>query len=262
MSVQTEISVIGFNPVMMNMEGYKEVLKILYANEINFINIVTPKLSNVDLVKVWWSGVNDKQGQAIFIMDDLSADGNTFGDPTEPWSVGMVKQGVVQLAGLHASTWGASADGGEYSALKGPYDFAIMQLAENWAMITGEGRPPVTKTMTNQDRVKAAMKKHLSTRNPKFIAVTHSDPHSGNTWIDRDGKPRFLDWQTTQVSSVFHDLAYFVVGALTVEDRRKHEFELLEHYLSALGNFGGPRLSVTDEEVLTEYKKNMMSGVG
>lgn len=173
-----------------------------------------------------------------------------------------MKQGVVQLAGLHASTWGSSVEKGEYSALKGPYDFAILQMTENWAMIISEGRPPVIESMKNQNRVKAALSKHLRTRNPKYIAVTHSDPHCGNTWITKDGKPRFLDWQTAQVSSVFHDLVYFVVGALTVEDRRRYEFEILEYYLVALAEFGGPKLLGQDEEVLIEYKKNMMSGVG
>jgi hypothetical protein len=64
---------------MMNMEGYKEVLKILYANETNFFKIPMPKVSNIDLVKVWWCGTNDEQGQAISIMDDLNTSDNTFG---------------------------------------------------------------------------------------------------------------------------------------------------------------------------------------
>lgn len=251
----------GFNPVMVNMEGYKELLALMYANEINFMKLVQPKLSNVDLVKVWWAAINPEQGQSISIMDDLSR-GNTFGDPTQAWSVDTVKDGVVQLAGLHACTWGASKTEGDYANLKSAYDQAIMSLTQNWAMIVGEGRPPVPESVSDQKRLQAALQKHLNTRNPKFQAVTHGDPHLGNTWVNSDGKPRFLDWQTTQVSGVFHDLAYFVLGALSVEDRRKHEFEILEHYLEALAQFGGPRLSAQDEEVLVEYKKNSMSGIG
>lgn len=45
---------------MMNMEGYKEVLKILYVNEINFFKIVMLKVFNIDFVKVWWCGINDE----------------------------------------------------------------------------------------------------------------------------------------------------------------------------------------------------------
>lgn len=246
---------------MVNMEGYKELLALMYANEINFMKLVQPKLSNVDLVKVWWAAINPEQGQSISIMDDLSR-GNTFGDPTQAWSVDTVKDGVVQLAGLHACTWGASKTEGDYANLKSAYDQAIMSLTQNWAMIVGEGRPPVPESVSDQKRLQAALQKHLNTRNPKFQAVTHGDPHLGNTWVNSDGKPRFLDWQTTQVSGVFHDLAYFVLGALSVEDRRKHEFEILEHYLEALAQFGGPRLSAQDEEVLVEYKKNSMSGIG
>ncbi|CAI6099787.1 unnamed protein product [Clonostachys chloroleuca] len=251
----------GFNPEMVNMEGYKEALRMAYMNEINFFNIVAPRLSNVALVKVWWAAMNTEQGQAISIMEDLSLE-NTFGEPTEAWSVDMVKQGVVELAGLHASTWGATTDDADYSRLQSAYDFVIMSLTENWDMIVGENRPPFPESIRDQKRLQAALSKHLKTHNPKFLAVTHSDPHCGNTWITSDGKPRFLDWQTVQLGSVFHDVAYFILGALPVEERRKHEFEILEHYLEAVARFGGPKLSIKDEEVVTEYKKNAMSGIG
>ena len=52
--------------------------------------------------------------------------------------------------------------------------------------------------------------------------VMHGDPHVGNTFYERDGRPGFLDWQTTMIGPSTHDVVYFIVGAMTVEDRRAH----------------------------------------
>ncbi|KAF4419122.1 aminoglycoside phosphotransferase [Fusarium acutatum] len=144
------------------------------------------------------------------------------------WSVDQVKAGVEQLAALHASTWGAD---------RSPC-------------------PDIIKGSWN--RTVNAIKKHFATKN----SLIHGDLHTGNTYLNRTGNPRFLDWQTFHIGSPFHDLSYFIVGALSVEDRRAQEMPIIDHYLRVLTRFGGPSLSTKDEDVTKEYSKAAMAGMG
>ncbi|KAI1250163.1 hypothetical protein MGN70_007215 [Eutypa lata] len=250
----------GFNPAMLEIEGYREILMAMFTREVKFFNIVAPKLTNVNLPKVWWAGANSEQ--ATLVMDDLNHGGFTFGEARENWPIERVRVGVEQLAALHASTWNISMTG-EYAWLTPAYEHVIVGLTLMWdAQILGPDRPPFPDIIKNRERTVAAIKKHFATKNPKFIALLHGDPHTGNTYIDQHGNPRFLDWQTLHIGSAFHDFAYFIVGALSIEDRRAHELSLLELYLKSLAKFGGPSFSVQDEDVLTEYHKSCMAGIG
>ncbi|KAF4473052.1 aminoglycoside phosphotransferase [Fusarium albosuccineum] len=250
----------GFNPAMLAIEGYREILVTMFTREAKFFNLVAPKLHNISLPKVWWAGSNSEQ--AILVMEDLNHGGFTFGNPEYDWSVERVKLGIEQLAALHASTWGYSME--DHPWLKPAYEHVMIGLTMMWDnQVLGADRPPCPDIIKgSRERTVGAMKKHFATKNPKFICLLHGDPHTGNTYLDKEGNPRFLDWQTLHIGSAFHDFAYFVVGALSIENRRTHEMDLLGHYLESLARFGGPTFSAQDEDVRREYSKSTISGMG
>ncbi|RSL91491.1 hypothetical protein CEP52_014234 [Fusarium oligoseptatum] len=250
----------GFNEAMMAIPQYREILITMYTREANFFNLAAPKLANIDLPKVWWAGCDTQQG--LLVMEDLVRGGFTFGDPVDNWPVERVMTGVEQLAALHASTWGMTEADNPW--LTNVYEETMINLTAMWdAQILAEGRPPFPDIIKgSQERTVAAMKKHFATKNPKFISLLHGDPHTGNTFIGQDGRPRFLDWQTLHIGSCFHDFAYFVVGALSVEDRRAHEFKILDHYLKKLAELGHGPFSSKDDDVIKEYSKGTMAGMG
>ncbi|KAI5460389.1 kinase-like domain-containing protein [Mariannaea sp. PMI_226] len=251
----------GFNPDMLAIPHYRELLVKAYTREVKFFELVAPKLDNITLPKAWWCGMNSEQGQAIVMMDDLNHYGYTFGDPVNDSSVEFVKQGVEQLAALHASTWGWTME--SHPWITPTYENIMLGLTQMWDLtVLGEDRPPFPEVIKNRDRTVAAMKKHYATSNPRFACLLHADPHVGNTFIDTEGRPFFLDWQIMCTGSALHDFSYFVVGALSVEDRRNHELEILDHYLKALEQFGVEGLSVEDEGVIKEYHKSSMAGLG
>lgn len=236
----------------------------LYIREAKFFGVVQPRLPNLAVPKSWWAGSNSEQG--LVILDDLTKTPGfvEFGEPVRPWSVERLHLGIEQLAMLHGGTWGAQK--AEYPYLPNDYDNVIMNLCALYpSLIHGEGRPPFPEIISSQERITAAIQKHYRTRNLKrFSCLVHADAHLGNTYIERgeNGGERvcFMDWQTIHVGSAFHDVAYLIVGALTVEDRRAHEFEILDHYFATLAKAGGPKLTRDDEEVMTEYRKSMLSG--
>jgi aminoglycoside phosphotransferase (APT) family kinase protein len=64
------------------------------------------------------------------------------------------------------------------------------------------------------------------------------DAHLGNVFFERDGTPGLLDWQAYIRCHGMVDATYFLIGAVTIEDRRRHERELIAHYLESLAAHG------------------------
>ncbi|OTA97822.1 hypothetical protein M434DRAFT_391443 [Hypoxylon sp. CO27-5] len=245
----------GFNPAFIQQLPW---VVMIYQREVEFFNRVAPSLSHMELPKAWWAGHNAKQG--IVIMDDLAAQGCEFGTPTETWPVARVLAGVEQLAALHAKTWNVKPE--DYPWLTSDYDQALLALMKTYdAVVNSPGRPVIHDYLKNQERMTAVLKKHYASRNPKFRCLLHGDAHIGNTYLDK-GAPRFLDWQMIHIGAAFHDVSYFLGGALSIEDRRAHEWEILDHYLATLAKLGGPSFSSKDEDVVIEHRKSYLVGVG
>jgi hypothetical protein len=246
----------GFNPDFIKQMPW---IVMIYQREVEFFNRIAPQLTNMQLPKSWWAGHSEAQG--IVVMDDLESRGCQFGNPVETWPVARVRQGVEQLAALHAKTWGVRP--ADYPWLTSDYDQAILTMMQTFdTVVHGPDRPAVHEYLLDQERVTAALKKHYASRNPKFQCLLHGDAHVGNTYLD-DGAPRFLDWQMIHIGSAFHDVSYFIAGALTIEDRRAHEWEILDHYLATLVSLGvKTNLRISDEELRREYRKSFLAGIG
>lgn len=245
----------GFDPTFIKAMPW---IVMIYQRECDFYNHVAPSLNNMELPRSWWAGHNASQG--IVIMDDLSAQGCGFGNPAEAWPVSRVLAGVEQLAALHAKTWHMQAS--DYPWLTSDYDQAILTLMNTYdAVVNGPDRPKIHEYLKDQARVTRALKKHYASRNPRFRCLLHGDSHTGNTYLVSDA-PRFLDWQMIHIGSAFHDLSYFVGAALTIEDRRANEWDVVDHYLRTLEKYGVEPLRTTDEEVAKEYKKSFLAGIG
>ncbi|KAK7935926.1 hypothetical protein PG985_001421 [Apiospora marii] len=254
----------SFNPAMANMPGYAELLYMAYSQEVEFFARVAPALPTavLRLPKVWWAGASRAQMQGICAMEDLNRrPGIRYGEPAQAATATEAMACVEQLAALHAATWGYERERGDFPSAGG-YETVLLGLTRGWdAMVLDPSRPPIPAAYRDRARTTAAIQKHFATRNPRFLCLVHGDAHVGNLFVDDDG-PAFLDWQFASVGSAFHDVAYYLAGALSVADRRKHEGAVLDHYLATLARLGGPKLDRGDAEVLREYRKCLLSGMG
>ncbi|KAI1632375.1 kinase-like domain-containing protein [Biscogniauxia mediterranea] len=231
----------------------------MYQREVDFFNLLAPALDHIELPRVLWAGHTPQQG--IVIMEDLAVRGLVFCDTRQDWPVARVLEGVEQLAALHAKTWGAEP--ADYPWATSSYEVALLALVQHYgAIIHSPGRVAVPESLQSQARVEAAMRKAYRCQNPKFRCIVHGDAHIGNTYLGEGGRPRFVDFQLAMIWSAFHDVSYFASGALSVADRRAHEWEIVDHYLATLHKLGGPSFSSQDEEVRTEYRMSMIVGVG
>ncbi|OIW27833.1 aminoglycoside phosphotransferase [Coniochaeta ligniaria NRRL 30616] len=246
----------GFNPTMLAQFPF--VLS-LYTREIDFYNNVAPNVPRLSLPRKLWAGKSSTN--AIVVLEDIAAaSGFVFADPVDTWPVDRVALVVEQFAALHAGTWGTQAADNPW--LDRHYEDSVLGLCSMWdAIVLAEDRPPVPEYMKDQRRMTAAIQKWFATRNPKFQCILHGDAHLGNTaWSEAEKAPAIVDWQIIHIGSCFTDIAYYVMTALTVDDRRKHEMDLLDRYLAKLHEYGGPKLSRDDPEVMDEYRKSLMAG--
>jgi len=60
--------------------------------------------------------------------------------------------------------------------------------------------------------------------------VIHGDTHIGNLFLD-DGRVGFLDWGIINVNTPMRDISYLMTMAMSIDDRRAHERDLLRFYL-------------------------------
>ena len=68
--------------------------------------------------------------------------------------------------------------------------------------------------------------------------LLHGDSHLGNTFEKPDGSAGYYDWQVLYAGHGLRDLSYFLMSALTNEQRTAHERPIFEHYLDAMADRG------------------------
>lgn len=207
-----------------------------------------------------YAEVDPSSGTAALITEDVVAKGGRFLDPRHPCSAEMVSANLEQYALFHGQTWDSSMIGGlpwltprlaSSLAARGVDD-----LRYNFDGPIGEGVP---RGVRQPERLVDCLKAldgmaHAS----GSWCLVHCDAHMGNIFLGSDGVPGIADWQTVQRGLWFLDVGYQIGTALSIDDRRTFETELLGGYLDKLEEAGGPRL---DREVAwTGYLQGLVYG--
>jgi hypothetical protein len=225
-----------------------------------FYRDLGPELG-VPLPRHWFAG--SESGMGILILDNLSAVQATFGVPTEPWRPESVAKALDVLATVHGSTWDRPFTDVDWlpvgpTAIRQANEY--LMSAAHWSAHFAD--PAVFQMPEGlRDRERCLEGLHAMWRYDDAHAhsLIHGDAHVGNTCIDASGQPFFIDWAGPCRSCWAFDVANFVVGALTIEDRRQHERELLEHYLERLIVHGVRGLDWP--EVWDDYRRHILNGI-
>jgi len=256
----------GLPATMFLKGGFEEHSALVaggYASEVQFYRDVAPQLP-VNVPVCYFAGCNKGSGQAIVLLEDLLARNISFGRSTDPISPETAAATLEILARLHAHWWeddarlpplrftdGAKAADGLVQTLLTP---------QHWEKsLSGPQGAAVPEKLRDRDRMVELVRRlwDLDTKPPHCLL--HGDAHLGNMYFDRNGSPGYIDWQTTQRGRWAHEYTYFLVGALTVEDRRAHERQLLAHYLDQLAAHGAPAPSF--EEAWLSYLQHTIHGL-
>ncbi len=207
--------------------------------EARFYRDLAPRLE-VRMPRPYYTAVDESAAQAMVIMDDVVGGGGRFLSAHSPYSLDVTRDSLGQLARLHASTWSGarSADLGWLSPRLG--EMAALFPQDVLQSLLDDGRcADVAPELHDAGTLIEAVRR---TAAHAITCVIHGDTHSGNVYLDRDGRAHWLDWQVVQLGNWATDISYHLATVLDVETRRAHEAELLRHYLGELESLGGPAI--------------------
>jgi aminoglycoside phosphotransferase (APT) family kinase protein len=204
--------------------------------EASFYRHLQPHLG-VRSPRAHYTGVDPSNNRGLIVMDDVVAMGGTIGDAHQPYAVETCRDALGQLARLHARTWADPQWDLDWLSprIEG---MASMFPSDRLQSLLNDGRGSnLPAELRDAATLTAAM--HETAQLPT-TCVIHGDPHSGNGYVNAEGQSCWFDWQIVQRGHWSVDVAYHLGTVLTVEDRRRHESELLGHYLAELESHGVP----------------------
>lgn len=249
--------------------GVDKILAPFYENEVNFYNRVRPEL-DLETPRSFGAGFDAVSSDFAIVLEDLTLRGATFPSVLSPVTLDNVRSILSQQAKLHARFW-------ESPRLRpgGDLAWAGSHVEGEVAELMMVGAEPLIQHEIDTVSFKREMVQRLRTTGPALRngtlalhrhqqslpqTLVEGDMHIGNSYILPDGSGGLLDWQLTCRGHHMHDVSYLVTTALSVEDRRAHEQDLVRFYLDRLAVEG-----VADcpsfEESFTEFGRCLMWGV-
>lgn len=183
------------------------------------------------------------RGSAVVVADDVEASGGRPNTATSPLPRDEVASALAELACLHAAYWERPL----------PHSLAFVRpwrLGRRWAPVSAAslrrgfgllarvGRHDLVPPGLDAVRLEREFRLSAVRAATGPQTLLHGDPHPGNTYRSGGGGTGFYDWQLVRTGNWCHDVSYFIVGSLDVEDRRRHEGALLASYLDVLTALG------------------------
>ena len=233
-----------------------------FVNEAVFFDSWAKEM-NINIPTAYWSGWNDGV-QGIVLMEDLAARNVVFGNATRPITADQQAQTLALLARMHARWWQSPKlkDLKNFSTVWQASDRVVMRMLEPdyFASCMAKRRcEAMTGSYRDRDRILAGLRSQWRQSLDIAQCFSHGDAHLGNMYFEPDGKPGFLDWQAWQEGPYMHDVAYSIIGNLTVDDRRAHQKDLLASYLSALATEGVSD-APSHDDAWEAYRRHAMHG--
>ena len=176
---------------------------------------------------------------STLVMANLQAVGQRPGQTSDALSLAQAQAVITELAKLHVFFYANPELLKQFAWLSNFNAKAEVELGSLLALplmrrglrLAGELTPaslhePALYYAANRQRIM-----QMLAANPQTLI--HHDCHPGNLFWTEAG-PGFLDWQLVRLGEGVSDVAYFLATALTVEDRRRYEMELLRLYFDLL----------------------------
>lgn len=249
--------------------GVDKILAPFYENEVNFYNRVRPEL-DLETPRSFGAGFDAASSDFAIVLEDLTLRGAIFPSVLSPVTLDTVRSILSQQAKLHARFW-------ESPRLRpgGDLAWAGSHVEGKVAELMMVGAEPLIQHEIDTVSFKREMVQRLRTTGPALRngtlalhrhqqslpqTLVEGDMHIGNSYILPDGSGGLLDWQLTCRGHHMHDVSYLVTTALSVDDRRAHEQDLVRFYLDRLRAEGVADIP-SFEESFTEFGRCLMWGV-
>ena len=115
------------------------------------------------------------------------------------------------------------------------------------------------RLFARRDEVWDATMRSVDQHNHLPKTLIHCDVHLKNWYIAKSGAMGLSDWQIASVGHWSRDVIYTLTTALTVENRRAWEQDLVRLYLDVMAEAGVPREPL--DQVWQSLRQQLMSAL-
>jgi aminoglycoside phosphotransferase (APT) family kinase protein len=201
--------------------------------EARFFAELAPGL-DLRMPRAVYAGIDDATRHGIVVLEDLETQGVTFLGALSPYSPEQADATLGELAKLHAQSWDAPELGDEWlqPVVSKFTEYRTMEVLQG--LLDGERGDPLPDAVCNAVRLRDSVAALFAATADARRCLVHGDAHAGNLYLTAAGEPGICDWQIVSRGHWSFDVAYHTATALTPEDRRASEQDLLRAHLDRM----------------------------
>jgi hypothetical protein len=235
-----------------------------YRREVRFYQELAPRIG-MRTPRCYFADIDEASGDFVILMEDMTPAGP--GDQIAGCDLDVAAVAVAEAVGLHAPFWGddslAAIDWLTVNSPEGA-QFAQALLQQFWPGFCerfGDGLD-AEQVALGQRFVDGYAAWSAAYDGP--LALIHADYRLENMLLAPKGAApdvapiAVVDWQTAAQGCGVADVAYFLGGGLSIEDRRAHERKLLDDYCGRLRAAG---VALDDASGWELYRRFTLHGV-
>jgi len=231
-----------------------------YRREVGFYSKLAPSL-DVRIPLCTYSTLSEEPLKYTLLLEDLSP--RLPGVQTDGCSIERAQGAIRNLVGLHAPSWNDAAlfehefltSTNDDKRAQFLSDITVASTAKFVERYAAELGPEDVKTMLASAAALHAWAKAAA----QPFAIVHGDYRLDNLMFGAAADDVVaLDWQTIEIGPPTRDLAYFIGFSLPIEERRRHERELVRFYFDELLSRGIKDYSF--EQCFNDYRLGHLQG--
>jgi aminoglycoside/choline kinase family phosphotransferase len=231
-----------------------------YRTEVAFYREIAPTLA-ARTPRCFHASFDETTGDFLLLLEDLAP--ATQGDQVTGCSAEAAALAINELAKIHAPHWGDS------SLLIPTWlkpglidDAALPSIAGLFPAFRDRYGERVDTDVLDVAELLFHRLSAYTNSSGEAQTLCQGDYRLDNLLFGTDagGPPvAVVDWQTLSRGSGLQDLAYFIGGSFTPEERRRHEHALVSRYRSAMRSAG---VELTDDYFWMHYRRHTFAGLG
>lgn len=233
------------------------------AAEATFFDAIRPGLP-IHTQEALFARYDPTSFNSISILRDMTGQVE-FGEHAMHLSLPRARSQMRQLAVLHARYYDSAELGTALAAFNDWEDYFTITVdkagfgpACERGVLAAEAVIPA-RLFARASEIWPATLRCVDDNRRLPRTLIHSDGHLKNWYLLPDDEMGLTDWQCASKGTWGRDVAYVVATALSVEDRRRWERDLVDYYLDQLHAAGGPRLD--PGEAWTIYRQQFFAAL-
>ena len=230
--------------------------------EVNFYNYVRPFV-DIESPIAYYTKLDPVSFNSLIVLGDITDQVESFCDHKTPINRARVESQISLLGRLHGAAYSdpsITRNLGAFSTWPEYFERTLaFGMEAGVKKAVGESAPVMPERLksVSPDRMWDLMVESVDRHNRLPLTFMHGDVHLKNWYVLPGDRMGLSDWQCCARGHWSRDVAYTIATALTIENRRAWEKELIQLYLEILERSGGPRVGF--DEAWLHYRQQLMT---